>query len=115
VLTRLREAGRRVVLLRDVPGPPEGQEAPQCVEQHGHAYDPCATARKPATDAMVQIGRRNAVPVLDLSRYFCDATRCHTVIGGTIAYFDSNHLTGTFARTLSPFLGQAVQRLARAA
>jgi len=43
--------------------------------------------------------------VIDPREVLCGPDgRCHAVIGGTIVYADDNHLSTTFALTLSPFL-----------
>ncbi|UMG93055.1 hypothetical protein [Nocardioides sp. TF02-7] len=41
---------------------------------------------------------------VDLLRFFCGPLRCHSVIGGVVAYEDENHLVGYFARSLAPYL-----------
>ena len=42
---------------------------------------------------------------LSLTRFFCDASKCHALIGGVVVYFDSHHLTTTFSRSLAGYLG----------
>jgi hypothetical protein len=44
-----------------------------------------------------------------LSQFFCDAARCHAVIGGEVVYYDAHHLTTTYSRSLAPYLGAAVE------
>jgi len=46
--------------------------------------------------------------LIDLTSYFCDARTCLPVIGHVVVYRDHDHITATFARTLGPFLGQAI-------
>ena len=48
---------------------------------------------------------------IDLSRYFCDSTRCFPVIGGILVYADGSHMTPQFNLTVAPYLGS---RLAKA-
>ena len=43
-----------------------------------------------------------------LTQYFCDAQRCHALIGGVVVYFDSHHLTTSYSRSLARYLGDAV-------
>jgi hypothetical protein len=45
--------------------------------------------------------------VIYLTDMFCDPQLCHGVIGGAVVYVDGSHLTGTFSRSLAPFLSQA--------
>ena len=41
---------------------------------------------------------------IDLTRHFCDPTRCYPVIGGSYVYIDDNHMNTMFSTTLGPFL-----------
>jgi hypothetical protein len=50
--------------------------------------------------------------VIDMTRYMCDARWCRPVIGGALVYKDDNHLTEVFARTLGPYLAQAMKGVA---
>jgi hypothetical protein len=49
--------------------------------------------------------------VVDLTRYFCDRTRCYPVIGGALVHQDLTHMTATFNVTLAPYLLRAVDRI----
>jgi hypothetical protein len=72
----------------------------------------CAVSRAfgLARDAIVTAAGRAGVPVLDLTPFFCDS-RCYPVIGGALVVRDANHLTGTYASTLGPYLVRAFDRL----
>jgi hypothetical protein len=48
------------------------------------------------------------VHVLDLSRYFCDATTCGPVVGNVMIYRDRTHITATYMRSLAPALQRAL-------
>ncbi len=50
------------------------------------------------------------VAFLDLSNLVCTATECPPVIGGVFVYLDNNHLTATYARSMSPLLGPEAAR-----
>jgi hypothetical protein len=50
------------------------------------------------------------VRVIDLTRFFCDRSRCYPVIGGALVYKDQNHMTETFAKSLGPFLLRAIKQ-----
>lgn len=114
----LIRAGKKVIVIRDTPDAGNSL-APQCIAEHLADYDPCAT---PKAVAVVPAGDdpqwsavldTPAVTGIDLTDDFCDADVCHTVIGGLIVYFDSHHLTATFARTLAPYLGEKISRAIR--
>jgi len=105
------DAGKSVIVLGDVPGR-NPVPVPECVDGSGVEYDPCSIARvTDDEDDLVADAARStpAVSYLDLDRYFCDERRCHVVIGGALAYIDEHHLTASFAASLAPFLGPAIE------
>jgi hypothetical protein len=115
---QLKNSGKTVVVMRDVPGmpgeeTPGSQSGPECVELSKQSYDPCAWTPPEREDFMskaIQLDA-GAVPVVDLSPYLCQSGKCHTVIGGVVVYFDDNHLTFSFAQSLAPFLGAQLQAI----
>jgi peptidoglycan/LPS O-acetylase OafA/YrhL len=48
------------------------------------------------------------VTLIDLRDFFCRDDECPMVIGDVIVYRDRDHVTGTFSRTLAPFLADAI-------
>jgi hypothetical protein len=46
--------------------------------------------------------------VLDLTELFCPDGFCAPVIGNVLVYHDNSHITVAYARTLAPFLGEAI-------
>ncbi|GAB2984819.1 acyltransferase family protein [Nocardioides montaniterrae] len=106
--SRLTQAGKAVLVVGDVPAMDLG-DIPSCVARAKTREDPCWVARSAALtpDPMLQAVAQSTSPLLrsvNLSRFFCDASRCHAVIGGVVAWADENHIIGYFARTLAPFL-----------
>jgi peptidoglycan/LPS O-acetylase OafA/YrhL len=63
-------------------------------------------------DTLAAAARRTpGAHVVDLTPFYCDEEKCPVVIGGVNVYFDNNHLTVTYARTLAPYLYQGLRRL----
>jgi len=91
-------------------------EVPDCIALSPGVVDPCTLPRAQAlpgedVDPLVLAAAADPdVALVDLSDIYCDDTTCHTLIGGLVVYFDGHHLTATFARTLAPILGEAVER-----
>lgn len=55
---------------------------------------------------------RSAVSALDMNDLICPEGRCSPEIGRVIVYWDNNHLTQTYVRSLVPmFIDRAVQQL----
>jgi hypothetical protein len=45
---------------------------------------------------------------IDMTSQFCNASTCHVVINGKIAYRDQHHLATPFAETLEPAVERAL-------
>ncbi|QEO08619.1 acyltransferase family protein [Protaetiibacter larvae] len=103
--SRLQAAGKTVIALRDIPGTTAG-DIPACIDASNGIDDPCTTPRADAlpADVLAAAARASGAGYVDLSDRFCDAERCHAVIGEVIVYSDDNHVTRTFARSLRPEL-----------
>nr|WP_276309039.1 acyltransferase family protein [Specibacter cremeus] len=110
LLKPLREAGIKVNVILDMPYPQVS--IPDCVQKHGGDAPGCQTKLDPRsvqTDPLkVAAGRVPGTGVVDLHDYLCRDGICPAVVGNVLVYRD-NHLTATFARTLT---GPLKQRLA---
>jgi hypothetical protein len=105
ILSRLREAARKVVVIADVPIPP--WDVPDCVAGVTRDFARCAFPRAAAVarshrirDAVAHAG----VAVIDPTDQLCRATVCPAVTGDVLVYRRSGHLTATYAATLAPWL-----------
>ena len=104
ILRRFRAAGKRVVLIDDVPNLP--YKLPDCLARARTNNDPCAIDQT-QVPASTPLGRAAAlmpsgeIDYLTFKDVFCDGTVCHAVIGGIPAYMDSDHISAPFARTLA--------------
>ncbi|GAA3660687.1 acyltransferase family protein [Microbacterium marinilacus] len=104
------DAGIAVIVVNDVPGTRPTQ-TPTCIEEHRDEYDPCAIPRDRLTlsNAMWEAAKvYPGVTAVDLTDYFCDAEKCHSMIGGVMVYFDDHHLTGLFSASLAPYVAGPV-------
>jgi peptidoglycan/LPS O-acetylase OafA/YrhL len=110
-------AGKRVTVLVD---PPEMHAVPQkgggtaadCLMAHDARS--CALPREQIgfADPMRAAAAQAGADVIDLTGSFCDAELCYSQIGGLVVYTDDNHLTRSFAETLTVPLGEALERSA---
>ena len=107
--------GKRVVVIRDPPSSSKVQI--DCTSTAIAAGLPAARtcrldrafALRPDDLVLAARGLRSRqVRIIDLTRQFCDASRCLSVIGGVLVRHDATHLTQTFAATLGPFLVRAL-------
>ena len=113
---------RQIVVIRDTPKarPAGGVGAcvARAVARRRAAAKACSSPRAasldpdPAAVAARRLRGRQA-QVVDMTDVFCDARRCYPVIGGALAYKDSNHLTRVFVETAGPLLERRVEALMR--
>jgi len=111
ILQRFRAAGKRVVVIDDIPSLPF--ELPDCLARARTNNDPC-TVDETQIPTSTPLGRAvalmppGAIDYVNFKNVFCDGAVCHTVIGGIPAYLDSNHVTSPFARSLAARLEKLI-------
>jgi hypothetical protein len=114
-LRSLADAGVATAIVKRPPGP-WPVAAPVCVAAARETYDPCVRPRRPMTvsDPLAGFAWRHPglTRFVSLDRFVCDELFCHPTVGGVVAYFDEQHLTATFARTLARPLTPALDALA---
>ena len=114
VLEAFHTARLPVLVLHDTPAP--GISIPDCVAAHTSDYSACDGTRakwvspEPAQDAVDRVGDTDLIRFADLTDHICRSETCAAVNGGVITYFDTSHLTATYARTLAPYLGPPLAR-----
>ena len=105
-----------VVVIRDTPYPGGADiNVPDCVAKHEdnpeecsgtpeewHWMDPLAASAK-----TIDSKRMSIIYPQD---WLCPEGRCEPVIGGVITYFDTAHITATYAQTLAPQLNASLHR-----
>jgi len=115
---RIPHTVRNIIVIRD--NPRMQADTPPCIYAALTEKVPpgpaCARRRStslpkdpPSTAARRMHSER--IHVIDLSHYFCDATRCPPVIGGVLVYKDLTHITSEYAKTLAPYLEREIRRL----
>jgi hypothetical protein len=109
-LRRWSEAGTNVLVLQDTPFPGRTLgTVPDCLAKHRtdqpacngtpdswRWMDPLFAA---ATDLPLP-----GISAVETYPFFCTTTVCRAVIGSVIVYFDSSHMTATYARSIAPFI-----------
>lgn len=102
-----------VLALRDTPWlENDGVQyrAADCLARRGGDAQSCGIDRDVVLDRIDPAQTASAslptVNVLDLSDAVCRADRCRVIEGNVLIYRDSNHLTASYVRTLTPELGR---------
>ena len=110
-LRRLHRFGLRTVVIRDTPPAPE--EIPACVSEHLDDLASCDFPHAPTWEKEFERRAADRAPgsrLIDLTPEICPEGICRSVIGNALVYRDDNHLTATFARTLSPWIEDDLSR-----
>ncbi|HWH25303.1 MAG TPA: acyltransferase family protein [Pseudolysinimonas sp.] len=102
----------RVVVIADTPDLRVNPAA--CLAEHLTTAKNCG---QPSTVALQSPGRAAEVaataathtPLIDLTGYFCTPKWCPALIGNTLAYRDSHHLTATYSAELAGVLRPQLQ------
>jgi peptidoglycan/LPS O-acetylase OafA/YrhL len=83
-----------------------------CLSAHLTDAEACGQPRDRALDgaareAQVSATASRGIPLIDLNEYMCDADWCPPIIGNTLVYRDSHHLTAEFSADLAGVLADA--------
>ncbi len=109
-INRIHRAGLEVTVIRDTPA--SASDVPSCVSEDMHNLDKCAfeRVRDPNLEFDVRAAERSPhARLIDITDEICPGDVCRAVIGNALVYRDKSHLTATFARTLSPWIGRGLE------
>lgn len=108
------DADLDTLIIRDTPFPGAAQkDIPDCVAEHKDDLDRCTGTPKswywmdPLAETATAMDE-TSVQVVEPESWICPEGRCRPVVGGVITYFDDSHITATYAKTLAPLLGKAI-------
>ncbi len=110
-LRRIQHDGLRAVVIGDMP--PAPRYMPGCVIENRDHLRRCAFHRKRHGAREFDVRAAHAVPgveLIDLVPELCPHGLCRAVIGNALTYRDTQHLTATFARTLSPWIAAGLRQ-----
>ncbi|GAA2986448.1 acyltransferase family protein [Microbacterium terrae] len=106
------DTGAQVIWIGDVPltdGVKSRIDGPECLQANGQCSNPVNRALM-ASDVTDDVAERvPGLPVIDPSSRFCDDDRCYSGVGGVSVYFDGVHLSGTYSRSLGPWLAREIE------
>lgn len=105
-------AGTQVVVIRDVPtaGTTLGAE---CVATSGGGDRACVAPVGDVLRPDPMFAAANAlddprIATVDMTEFFCRDGECSGVIGGLPVFFDADHVSASYSRSLAPMLGEAL-------
>ncbi len=104
----VEDTGKKLAFVQDVPFA-GGGNVPACLSSIAlPALAPCSQPRTLALidDQVLEAVRlMPSVAFIDTSRFYCTLETCLSWVGGVVVYADNNHLSGTYARSIAPQLG----------
>jgi len=107
-LKKLRGTGAQVALVEDVPHP--DKNIPECVSRSLDHLERCAFPRSKALGFPpvnpLAAAEVEGVRLIDPTPMVCPEKKCASVIGDALVYRNGSHLTATYVRTLTPWLGK---------
>jgi hypothetical protein len=109
-LRKIHRRGLSSVVIRDMPLAP--RYMPGCVEENRNHLQACAFRRKRRSAREFDVRAARAVPgvaLIDLVPELCPHGLCRAVIGNALTYRDAQHLSATFARSLSPWIATGLR------
>jgi hypothetical protein len=110
-LKRIRHSGAGTAVIRDMPTAP--RNVPACVAENRSHLRKCAFRWHHRYDREFDVRAAKTAPgghLIDLTPEVCPHDLCRAVIGNALVYRDKHHLSATFARTLSPWIGAALEQ-----
>ena len=113
LVRQLRGIGARVLVLGPVPDLRLG--VPECLSKHLDDAMACSASRPAAVNAPGIAAESAATEAAggrydDLTELFCTTDRCPAIVGNTMVYVDSSHLTFEYSRRLAPVIGALADR-----
>jgi hypothetical protein len=113
LVQQLRGTGAEVLVLG--PTPDLHSVVPICLSGHLDDATACSPPRSTAVNesgiaAESAATKAGGGQYADLTELFCTADRCPVIVGNTLVYVDSNHLTLDYSRLLAPVIGALLDR-----
>ncbi|OIQ69555.1 hypothetical protein GALL_488440 [mine drainage metagenome] len=110
-LNRLKAGADQVILLADTPA--ALVDPPVCLSAHPKSILACATpVEKAISSDWLQgehaVASEENIPLIDADPWVCPTAPCPVVIGHTLIYSDSGHLTATFSVTMAERIKNAI-------
>ena len=110
-LLGLRKGGAEVTLMRDLPMSHDFLPS-ECVERFRNHPGRCTfEASRPLSEAydFAAAKRLPRVQIIDPMPEVCPGSSCRAVSGNILKYRDRGHISATYARSLTRWLGQRLQ------
>jgi peptidoglycan/LPS O-acetylase OafA/YrhL len=113
LVQQLRGTGAKVLVLGPIPDP--HTSVPICLSGHLDDATACSrrrstTVNQPGIAAESAATKAGGGQYADLTDLFCGIDRCPVIVGNTLVYIDTSHLTLEYSRLLAPAIGALADR-----
>ncbi|MEI6700704.1 MAG: SGNH hydrolase domain-containing protein [Actinomycetota bacterium] len=111
-IRKFQQAGIRVGVIEDIAN--FAKPVPLCLSLHPRAIQKCSAPFNDAPKLVHREAERDAAlatgaQLLQTHLWLCTSKTCPPVLGGIIAYADADHVSYTYAQTLSRVFGDEVR------
>lgn len=109
-MEELADEGRQVLALRDNPRFPEGPT--RCAESRGEDSEECVhePAYLDGEDPVAELAAgHDGISAFQLNDLVCADGVCRPTVGNVRVYWDNNHLTPDYIRTLAPMFAERAE------
>jgi len=105
-LTALKQAAKHTIIVGDTPR--QSKQPVDCLLAANATMKTCTSTwsgtQLEASDSLAALAEVRGATYLDTTGWFCARSECPMVVGGSIVYFDTGHLTKTYVQRLAaPF------------
>jgi peptidoglycan/LPS O-acetylase OafA/YrhL len=107
----VQSSARQIVVLGDPPG--QTQQPVDCLLAAHATMRTCSSSPIPGqieTNAGVESAAKSFGGFLDTTPWLCYQNVCPMVVGHTVVYVDTNHITTRYAEELAPLFDNALQQ-----
>ncbi|MGW1027074.1 acyltransferase family protein [Streptomyces sp. NPDC002577] len=112
---RLKATGAKLVYLTDTPYP--NFSVPDCLAEKSDDIGACTPKSEVVIDRAEfrlmerEVAEKYGFKVIDTIPAFCADGYCPAVIGGHVVYWDYSHMSGSYSRSLAPYLQPSFKRI----
>jgi peptidoglycan/LPS O-acetylase OafA/YrhL len=115
-IKKLKTISKNVIRIIDNPKPNEEVFIPECLTKNRIEIQICSFQSPNKNDKFdipnleIKVGTANGITLINSIEWLCSNEVCPPIIDNIVVYKDNNHISNTYAKYLSPLLGNKIFR-----